>query len=252
LVGLPVTVAVSTVGARLPALDLPPPCHGVDYLILVQKPGNAACPARIAERADVTLCRLQSEGLSLSRNAALDHATGALVLFADDDTILSVDGIAALARAFQDDTLDFAAGWRRERLPNAGRRARVRRLHHFNSGRICAPELMVRRSAVADLRFDPEFGLGAPHGLGEEYVFVTDALKAGLRGRSFPVVVGSHPDASTGEDWTAPRLMRARLAVLDRVFGPWVAPVRVLYALRYRRRMGDWRMIWCFARGRMP
>lgn len=250
---LSVTIAVSTIAARLPGLDLPPPCPGVEYLILVQPPGNAACAARIAVRGDVRRCDLQSRGLSLSRNAALDHATGALVVFADDDMTLSIDGITALARAFQDDaTLDFAAGWRRERLPRAGRRARLRRLHHFNSGRICAPELMVRRSTVAGLRFDPEFGLGARHGLGEEYVFVTDALKAGLRGRSFPVVMGSHPEASTGEDWTAPRLVRARLAVLDRVFGPWVAPVRVAYALRHRRRFGNWRMVWRFARGRMP
>lgn len=253
LVDLPVTIAVSTIGARVPALVLPPPCPGVDYLILVQSPGTAACAAQIVARGDVSRCDLQSEGLSLSRNAALDHATGALVVFADDDMTLSLDGIAALARAFQDDaTLDFAAGWRRERLPHAGRRARVQRLQHFNSGRICAPELMVRRSAVAGLRFDPEFGLGARHGLGEEYVFVTDALKAGLRGRSFPVVMGSHPEASTGEDWSAPALMHARLAVLRRVFGSWAVPVRVAYALRHRRRFGNWRMVWRFARGRMP
>lgn len=252
LVDLPVTVGVSTIGTRLSRLVLPPPCPGIDYLILAQKTEGQPCPAGFAERDDVTFHALQSLGLSQSRNAALDHATGALLVFADDDMMLSPEGVLALARVFNEDqSLDFAAGWRSDRLPRAGRRGRPHRLHHFNSGRICAPELMVRCSSVksAGLRFDPEFGLGARYGLGEEFVFVTDALKAGLRGWSLPMAMGVHPDDSTGDDWTAPDLMRARIAMVNRAFGPCAAPVRLLYALRYRRRVGGLGNLWRFARG---
>ncbi|WP_297771172.1 glycosyltransferase [uncultured Roseovarius sp.] len=252
---MPVTVAISTIGPRLSRLVLPPACPGIDYLVMVQKGDTDACPDALSERDDVTVSRLCSVGLSHSRNAAFEHATGALLVFADDDMTLDTDGFCRLARAFTAaPDLGFAAGWRSDRLPGAGRRGRPHRLHHFNSGRICAPELMVRRSAVeaAGLRFDPDFGLGARFGLGEEYVFVTDALKAGLRGLSLPVAVGRHPSESTGDNWCRADLMQARVAVLGRVFGRYAPLVRVLYALRYRRRIGGLRHFLAFVRGHIP
>ena len=97
---------------------------------------------------------------------------------------------------------------------------------------------MVRRSLIraAGVRFDPDFGLGARFGLGEEYVFVTDTLRAGLRGITLPVVTGSHPEESTGDLWSDPILLVARQAVIGRVFGRWALVVRIAYMLRHRRR----------------
>lgn len=252
---LPITVAISALGKRLAGLPLPPPCPGLTYLVLVQKLGEARVPAALEARADVAVRVLDTVGLSRSRNAALDLAPGALVVFADDDMTLEPEGFLRLARAFAaDPALGLAAGWRSDRLPRAGRRARPHRLHHFNAGRICAPELMVRRSAIdaAGLRFDPAFGIGGRFGLGEEYVFITDALKAGLRGRSCPVAVGQHPSESTGDNWQRADLMQARIAMLTRVFGRWAPLMRLLYALRYRRRIGGAARILAFARGQVP
>ncbi|KAA0912326.1 glycosyltransferase [Aquicoccus porphyridii] len=254
-INLSITVAISTIGERLGGLDLPAPCPGLDYVVLVQKPGTTPCPEAIAARPDVSVHILDTIGLSRSRNTAFDVATGSLLVFADDDMTLDPAGFHRLARAFAEDPkLGFAAGWRSDRLPGTGRRGRVHRLHHFNAGRVCAPELMVRRDTIdaAGLRFDPDFGLGARFGLGEEYVFVTDALKAGLKGLSLPVAVGRHPSESTGDNWQRPDLMRARMAMLKRVFGAWAPLVRGLYALRYRRRIGDPRRVLAFARGHVP
>lgn len=252
---LPITVAISALGSRLAGVPLPPPCPGLTYLVLVQKLGDARVPAALTARDDVTVHVLGTIGLSRSRNAALDLAPGALVVFADDDMTLEPEGFQHLARAFAEDPgLGLAAGWRSDRLPGAGRRARAHRLHHFNAGRVCAPELMVRRSAIdaAGLRFDPAFGMGADFGLGEEYVFITDALKAGLRGVSLPVPVGRHPSESTGDNWQRADLMQARIAMLTRVFGRAAPLMRLLYALRYRRRIGGAARLLAFARGHVP
>lgn len=254
-VDLSVTVAISTIGERLAGLALPAPHPGIDYLVLVQKPGGVACPEAIAARADVAVHVLDTIGLSRSRNAAFDHASGALLVFADDDMTLEPEGFCRLARVFAaEPAIDFAAGWRSDRLPGAGPRGRRHRLHHFNAGRVCAPELIVRRAAIeaAGLRFDPAFGLGARFGLGEEYVFVTDALKAGLSGVSLPVAVGQHPSESTGDNWQRADLMQARLAMLSRVFGRWAPAMRLLYALRYRRRIGGPGRLLAFALGQVP
>ena len=249
---LTVTVAISTLGGGVARIRLPQPVAGIDYLILLQQPQAAptdACAALTGGRGDVVVAELPDRGLSNSRNAGLTQARGDLVLFSDDDVTLAPEGILALRDHFSaDPALALAAGWRAERLPPAGALSRLTR---FNSGRICAPEFMVRRDEVKrlGLRFDPEFGLGARHGLGEDYVFVTDILRAGGRGRAVPVVTGSHPHISTGERWDEPELLRARQAVIGRVFGIWAAPVRIAYALRHRRRFSTLALILSFCRG---
>jgi hypothetical protein len=81
-------------------------------------------------------------------------------------------------------------------------------------------------------------------------VFVADALAAGLRARGLPVVTGRHEGPSTGDDWSDPRILAARRAVLGRVFGPWAGPVSLLYAARHRRRLGGAAAALRFLRGR--
>jgi hypothetical protein len=246
---LGVCVAISTLGAGLGRIRLPAPVAGLTYLILLQCP-EAADPGQrsaLEARADTRVLPLEGRGLSNSRNAALAQADQPLLLFADDDQALDPAGIMALARAFvQDPGLALAAGWRAERLPV---RARFQRLTRLNSGRICAPEFMVRLAPIrtAGLQFDPEFGLGARYPVAEDYIFVCDILRAGLAGVSLPVVTGAHPHDSTGDNWSDPDLMRARQAMIRRVFGPWAPLMRLAYAIRHRRRMGGWGRAFRFA-----
>ncbi|MCE8519054.1 glycosyltransferase family 2 protein [Ruegeria pomeroyi] len=238
--GTGVTVAISTLGSRVGGLSLPPQVAGISYLVLIQRPGKTAAAA-LQARGDVRFETLETVGLSYSRNAALALADGAFVLFSDDDLVLDPQGILALRDLLvANPRLTFAAGWRRERLPRSGRRAGIRRLGLFNSGRICAPELLVRRRRVmrAGIWFDPNFGIGARYPVGEEYAFVSDMLKARLRGQSVPIVTGSHPHESTGDDWMDDRLLVARQALLRRVFGIRAPVIRMLYAIRHRRRLG--------------
>lgn len=239
---LSITVAYSTMGHRLHGLALPGPCAGVDYVVLVQKPTETTARA-FSERADVRVVPLPSLGLSHSRNAALAEATGALLVFMDDDLILDLTGLRNMAAEFaRDPALGFAAGWRKDYYEARGMPPDRAVFSLFNSGRICAPELMVRTDALArsSVQFDTEFGLGATHGLGEEYVFVSDMLRANLKGVSLPIVMGEHPEDSTGQTWDDPELMSARVALLSRVFGVWAFVIRPIYIWRHRRRVPRW------------
>jgi glycosyltransferase involved in cell wall biosynthesis len=232
---LSLTIAVSTVGDRMTAITLPPPSQGVSILVLVQQPGEN-CEARFCDRNDVRVIRLTSLGVSRSRNAALDRATTDLLLFLDDDISLNMSGVDAMRAMFaaQPD-LALAAGWRHEHVPNT---PRLRRLTRFNSGRVCPPGIMVRTNAfaTAKIRFDADFGVGTTLPAGEEYIFVTDALKAGLRGLSVPVIMGSHPGPSTGDHWGRSDLLLARQQVLRRVFGNAAIFIRPVYAWKNRNR----------------
>lgn len=131
---------------------------------------------------------------------------------------------------------------------------RSRRLTLWNSGRISSHELAIRRAPVlaAGIRFDAAFGIGAgtPNLMGEEYVFVADCLRAGLRGRHLPLPLTVHPPHSSGLVWQGPAATRARAAVFARVFGPAAPLVRLGFGLKHRRRFGGARELFRFVRGR--
>jgi len=244
-----ITVAIATMGAGAHALSLPAPVAGLRYLVMVQQP-TAPMPA--CPRDDVVFVPLDGLGLSNSRNAALNACETPFAVFADDDMPLDTDGLRALACALEEDPqLSFAAGWRAEKIPVTGTRAGRYTLHKLNAGRICAPELMIRIEAVrtAGVTFDTDFGVGAAHPVGEDYIFVCDMLDAGLRGAGFAVVTGAHPGKSTGDIWSDPVILRARRTVLTRCFGTAAPLIRAAYALRHRKRLGGLLGAWQFWAG---
>lgn len=245
-------VAVSTVGTGLHGIVLPPPSPRLRFLVLVQTPvPDGGDPFEV--RGDVETLWLDTVGLSQSRNAALLHGKSAFLAFADDDMRLDPGGLMRLAdHLAANPDLDFAAGWREGRLPVRGARAERHRLTLRNSGRVCAPELMIRRSAVTErgISFDTGFGKGARYALGEDYVFVADMLRAGLRGEALPVVVGAHEGQSSGEIWHDTAILQARLAVQRRVFGRLAPLVYPLYALKHWRDLGGIHATLRFALGR--
>ena len=111
------------------------------------------------------------------------------------------DGIR---RAFAEDPgLDLFVG--RSLDPDGRPRKRPlprRRLTRLNAARASSHEIAVRLARVraARLRFDEGFGVGAgtEATLGEEYVFLADALAAGLSGVHDPLPVSVHPRRELG------------------------------------------------------
>jgi glycosyltransferase involved in cell wall biosynthesis len=244
-----ITVAIAAVGAQVCDIALPSQVQGLRYDVFVQSHPKKM-PA--SQRDDLRYIRLATTGLSNSRNSALEQCQTSLLVFADNDMQVDTDGLLALAAMLEADPhLSFATGWRAGRMPVTGPRAGRYTLNKRNAGRICAPELMVR---VADIRaagvvFDPRFGVGAVHPVGEDFIFVCDMLDSGLRGAAFAIVTGAHPGLSTGDNWHSPEILAARRAVLTRSFGV-VAPVmRLAYVLRHRKRLGGWRGAWHFWKG---
>ncbi|MEG3663512.1 glycosyltransferase family A protein [Celeribacter halophilus] len=233
-----ITVAISTIGTGIERLRLPEACAGLTYLILVQQPPSQITTPEV-KRADVRVETLPSVGLSHSRNAAIDLCETPFLLFADDDMALNPKGISTLAAHLEQDTeLALAAGWRDAAFHAYRRSKQQHALTLFNSGRVCAPEFMVRVDKVkqSNLRFDTGFGVGAPLPTGEDYIFVTDLLKRGLKAQSFPIKTGHHIGDSTGRNWQDATLLHARRAVLSRVFGPRAPLVACAYALRHYRK----------------
>lgn len=156
-------------------------------------------------RPDIAVTALQGSGVARSRNAALDHAAAAsvpILLFADDDIRFATDAYPALVARFDaDPALDFVCarlvnpdGRLHKRYSPDGTPARL-----WNCGKVGTPELALRpdRFAAVGLRFDTGFGAGAAVPVGDEFIFLADALKAGLRGLHIDLVVGEHAPESS-------------------------------------------------------
>ena len=219
---------------------LPQPRHGLRYLVMVQ--GGLAGHQPHLERPDVEVSHLEEPGVARSRSAVLDQCASPLLLFMDDDIALDLEGVVALARYMDArPELSMVAGV----LEHNNRRrdmTREKRMRHWNTARSMTPEIMIRIADVraSGVRFDPDFGLKGTYPIGDEFVFMTDLLKAGCRGMWVPIRVGSHPGNSTGDLWVDPVIQDARRAALRRVFGGWAPVIKICFAAKHQRRLGGW------------
>lgn len=255
------TVAVSTRGVR--ALGIDPGAlaasPGLDWLVLAQEPdapGVAAHLAALAARPDLTVLPLATEGLSRSRNAGLAAGRGEILLLADDDVTHPPGALDGIRRAFAADPgLDLFVGRSLDPDGRPRKRPLPRRkpLTRLNAARASSHEIALRLRAVraAGLRFDEGFGVGAGTAatLGEEYVFLADALRAGLRGVHDPLPVSVHPFESSGFVWEGAAQARARALVFTRIFGRAAPLVRLAFALKNRRRFAARADLAAFLRG---
>jgi hypothetical protein len=240
------TVGIASLGERVFAVrpDRLPRLDGVRYLVVVQSPPRGAeAEAHVAAllaRGDVELHEMEGCGLSRSRNAAMDRTSTDLLLLADDDVELRAEALTALRHAFAGDpALDFAClrlhapgGEPYKRFGASGTPVRF-----WNCGKVGSPEVALRIAPIraAQLRFDETFGAGTPAWFGEEYIFLLDARRAGLRGRHLDIVVGFHPPESSGVDASA-AAMRVRRAVFRRALGWYWRPAFALFKIRNRLR----------------
>lgn len=247
------TIGYSVLAERAAGIRLPDARPDVEVLVVVQ--GDPHHP-EVPSRDDVRVVHLDSTGVARSRNAVLRQARGTFVLFADDDIVFREEGVRAMLADLQRDgsiALGLGAavdttGTARKRYPR-----RSVRLHRWNSGKAATYEMMVRPKALqgAGVAFDEDFGAGVPQYLGDEYILIADAVRAGLSCRFFPHVLAVHPVTSSGSGFGTRRDAAARSAAFDRVFGP-VAPVaRLAFVLRRPRRFGSLGLAARFVRGRV-
>lgn len=252
------TVAIATTETRLPTLHAKrlPSLPGLHWQIFVQSPPPNGppqpAPPNLA-RSDITLTPTTGKGAASNRNAALKTIHTDFLLFADDDLDFSAPGLQALLSRFETAReVDFLCarlsdetGAPRKRYSADGQSVRW-----WNCGKVGTPELALRpdRFRACGLAFDTRFGAGMPDYLGDEYIFLCDALRAGLRGRHVALTLASHPAQSSGTR-ADPAGMEIRRRVLIRALGRGKShPARLAFALRHWRHFSDWRAVWRFLR----
>jgi len=142
------------------------------------------------------------KGVGASRNHALEHGTGDILLFSDED-IVYLDGYAdAIAREFEMhpevDGLFFNVKVCEERRTYYNED--FGKCHIWNAGRYPAYSIALRKKSIEgkNIKFSTLFGGGAKYSCGEDSIFIKDCLKAGLKMYRTTVLIGEEiPRPST-------------------------------------------------------
>jgi glycosyltransferase involved in cell wall biosynthesis len=183
-------------------------------------------------------------GISKSRNRALRHARGEILLITDEDVEL-LDGFSkTLTETFdknpEADLITFQClnekGAKRKNYPDSAFWHDKRTIM-----RVSSVEIAMRRDTLVKnaLFFDERFGIGSQISTGSETVFLSDALARGMKILYRPKAIVRHPDESSGRALRGNReLIRAKGGMFYRVFGWKAYGICLYFALKKRKEMG--------------
>ncbi|AVX06121.1 hypothetical protein MXMO3_03618 (plasmid) [Maritalea myrionectae] len=244
------TIAISTLTSDLDKVFIPPRRPQVRWLILLQTDLAVESPLELS-RPDVKIVKLDTLGVAKSRNEAITRAPTEFLLFADSGQEYCVDQALKLAAIMRSKpNLNIAVGqlYDFDNTPRKAYPKKQKRLNRFNCAKIGTPEIMLRTNLIKNkhIRFDPKFGAGSPTPIGDEYVFLADAINAGLRVEYFPFVLGRHCQHSSGMGELDGTALRHRNSVFTRVFGHFAFFARLGFALKHHRRFLNKMDLWRF------
>ena len=141
-------------------------------------------------------------GVGLSRNNALMRADADISVFADEDIVYEKDAAEQIRQAFvqhpEADMLLFNVKVAKERRTYWN--DSFHRVRWYNCGRYPAYSFALRTGKMhaANVSYSLLFGGGARFSNGEDSLFISDCLKAGLKVYAVPVCIGEEiPRPST-------------------------------------------------------
>lgn len=243
------TIGYSTLAERVSNIQFPG--SNYEYLVLVQNPNQVSYQTS----GGAPLIEVPGKGVAKSRNQAIRSAKTELLIFGDDDVTFHPEELAkAIAKFEKDPTLVLLLLAAKDEKGNPRKQypGGENKLTLLNSARAATYEMMIRVDLVRQLEvsFDEKFGAGADLYLGDEYIFISDLIKAGANCEFAPIFAATHPSDSSGERWGTPSDRRARAAVFDRVFGSTAPLVRIAFGLRRIKLLGGVKQLVLFVLGR--
>ena len=235
------TIGYSTLAERVKNIapskvDLP---H--DIFISIQNPSNIefALPTNF----EFTSAATNEKGVTKSRNIVLRSTKTKYLLFADDDIVFISKGIESAVSYLEANPncdLVLAQVMDTEGVLRKAYPKREEKLTRFNSAKAGTIEMIVRVDSIRSksVAFDENFGAGAQNYLGDEYIFITDLLKAGGSATFLPITIAIHTEDSSGSRWGTEPDLRVRARVFQRVFGGLAPLIRAGFYLKNYRKFG--------------
>lgn len=151
-----------------------------------------------------TVKSFQEVGLSKSRNTALEHASGDVCVFCDDDVDFTAEFKTTIAKAYEAlpdaDLISFQV-ITPEGKPYKAYKNKLFVHNKVSILQVSSIEVTFKRESIEkyQISFDERFGLGSVIKGGEENIFLADALRKGMKLYSYPAPIVIHPTESSNK-----------------------------------------------------
>ncbi|MCT7492529.1 glycosyltransferase [Aliarcobacter cryaerophilus] len=193
------------------------------------------------------------KGLSKSRNKAIEFCNSDIALISDDDVEYIENLEEIIVKAFEEnpsiDIITFQI-----KTPDGGlfktNYQDFEFIHNMKSiMKVSSIEIAFKTNSIkkSNLKFDEKFGLGTNYPTGEEAIFLSDALKRGLKIKYIPITIVFHPKESSGGMFKDnPKLISAKGAMLYRIFGICGYLVAFIFAIK-KYKISNYKLFTFFA-----
>ncbi len=189
----------------------------------------------------IRVINVEEKGLSRSRNLALEHAEGDVLLLADDDIRYFPGFVRRIldVHSTRSDGIIIFPMKNPEGLYFGKHRMKPYKMNDVRH--VYSPQISMKRNFVRmqKLRYDERFGLGSEFSDAENYVLLQSLIRRGIK----PLYAGGeaiveHATLTSSHDLKNPGNFKARMAVFKMFHGVWVYPyfLKVLFFL-LRKRM---------------
>jgi glycosyltransferase involved in cell wall biosynthesis len=221
-----------------------PRVEGVEYLVSWQQPEESIeIPEQLRNRDDFQICITNSRGICKNRNHAIQCATSPYCLMSDDDVCYQEEELKALISAFEknSDVDIITVKFQSENYPKEYVDYSFDLKNPPKGYYVTCFEIAFRLASVKDkVRFNENISIGTPVlRCGEEDVFVYDAMRAKLKLRFIPIVVGTHNHSTTGDrDWYEPYFWMVKGAIFRYIHRNSWLPRIVVNAWRASKKSG--------------
>ena len=198
----------------------------------------------------------KDRGLTKSRNLAVEKSNADICLLCDDDEIMEQDYESKILNAYNDipqaDVIIFKMKNRSTSLGEQTRELRFPLTAKVSSWQISFKKNSLKKAGI---RFDELLGAGTGNGAEEEFKFLTDCEKAGLKIYYVPQVIASvGQEQSTWFDGFTEEFFVNRGATTRYILGVFVASLYAIYYIvckrsMYQKDISSWKALKAIFRG---
>lgn len=185
----------------------------------------------------------KTKGLSKSRNIAIQNSKAEICVFGDDDLEYIENYEKIIEREFEDLKIDivcFQVEGIEKKFKNY--KPEPKKIGFMDALQVSSVEIAFRRSPIItkNLKFDELFGAGSTFSMGEENIFLYDALRANLKIKYVPVKIANlHMSESSWFKGFNEEYLINRGAIFRRMSKRYYILLIIQFALRKRKLFQD-------------
>ncbi|WP_169306621.1 glycosyltransferase family A protein [Cohnella pontilimi] len=180
----------------------------------------------------------KERGLSNSRNRLIEHATGDICIFADDDVQYFEDYENTILNAHKQHPDFDIITFKMVTLGHVRTKKYMKKkckIGLLRSMKITSPEVSFKLERVkgTGIKFDSLFGAGARYQAGEENIFLKQCIKKGLKVLYIPIPILKIEDSeSTWFKGYDEKYLHNRGAIFGALFNKLAIPIILQFAIR--------------------